>query len=134
MKASFTRWEIVEGTAADGVVIMRVSPQARKKCPNLPETWRVRAITVIDQSARRHVLLTSLFDRQRYKASDIALCYARRWHIDIYQPYNLLKIDLTVQEARDPISQRAASAVAAGLPPWFEPARAGGIGSSLSAP
>ena len=42
----------------------------------------MRAITVIDQSARRHVLLTSLFDRQRYKASDIAQCYARRWHIE----------------------------------------------------
>ena len=77
-----TKWEIVEGTAEDAVVIMRVSPQARKKCPNLPETSRVRAITVIDQSARRHVLLTSLFDRRRYKASDIAQCNARRWHIE----------------------------------------------------
>ena len=46
------RWEIVKGTAEDGVVAMRVSPQARKKCPNLPESWRVRAITVIDQSAQ----------------------------------------------------------------------------------
>jgi hypothetical protein len=41
----------------------------------LPEVWRARAITVIDQSARKKVLLTSLFDRKRYKATDIAACY-----------------------------------------------------------
>lgn len=77
-----TQWEVIEGTANDAVVVMRVSPQARKKCPSLPETWRARAITVVDQNARKRVLLTSLFDRQRYKASDIAQCYAHRWHIE----------------------------------------------------
>jgi hypothetical protein len=76
------RWEIIEGTAEDVLVEMRVSSQARKKCPSLPQTWRARAITTIDQSGRKHVLLTSLFERQRYKACDIAKCYARRWHIE----------------------------------------------------
>lgn len=76
------KWELIEGSPEDGVVAMRVSPQARKKCPSLPEVWRARAITVIDQSARKHVLLTSLFDSKRYKACDIAACYARRWHIE----------------------------------------------------
>jgi hypothetical protein len=65
----------------DAVIEMRVSPQSRKICPALPETWRTRAITIIDQSARKHVLLTSLFDAKRYTAKDIAACYARRWHI-----------------------------------------------------
>jgi hypothetical protein len=61
-----TMWKIVGGGAAeDAVVVMQVSPQACKKCPSFPETWHVRAITVIDQNARRHMLLTSLFDRQR---------------------------------------------------------------------
>jgi hypothetical protein len=77
-----SKWELVEGSPEDGVVAMRVSPQARKKCPDLPKVWRARAITVIDQSARKHVLLTSLFDSKRYTASDIAACYARRWHIE----------------------------------------------------
>lgn len=77
-----SKWELIEGTSDDGIVAMRVSPQARKKCPELPEVWHARAITVIDQSARKHVLLTSLFDRVRYKAADIAACYARRWHIE----------------------------------------------------
>lgn len=76
------KWEVIGGTANDAVVLMRVSPQARKTCPSLPETWRARAITVIDSSAHKHVLLTSLFDCQRYKACDIVQCYARRCHIE----------------------------------------------------
>jgi hypothetical protein len=77
-----TKWEVIDGTPNDAIVEMRVSPQARKKCPSLPEVWRARAITVIDQSARKKVLLTSLFDRKRYKATDIAACYTRRWQIE----------------------------------------------------
>jgi hypothetical protein len=77
-----TKWEAVDGTPDDAIVTMRVSPQARKKCPSLPEVWQARAITVLDQSARKRVLLTSLFDRKRYKAADIAACYTRRWQIE----------------------------------------------------
>ena len=77
-----TKWEVIDGTPEDGTVEMRVSPQARKKCPDLPETWRARLITVLDQSARKHILLTSLFDRKRYKPADIAACYTRRWQIE----------------------------------------------------
>jgi hypothetical protein len=77
-----TKWEVVGGTADDAIVEMRVSPQARKKCPDLPETWRARAITIIDQSARKHVLLTSLLDLKRYSAKDIAACYTQRWRIE----------------------------------------------------
>jgi hypothetical protein len=77
-----TKWEVVDGTPEDAVVAMRVSPQARKKCPGLPEVWHARAIAVLDQSARKHVLLTSLMDRKRYKAVDITACYTRRWHIE----------------------------------------------------
>lgn len=77
-----TKWEVVGGTPDDAVIEMRVSPQARKKCPDLPETWRARAITIIDQSARKHVLLTSLFDSKRYTAKDLAACYTQRWRIE----------------------------------------------------
>ena len=69
-----TKWEVVGGTSDDAVIEIRVLPQARKKCPDLPETWCVRAITIIDRSARKHVLLTSLFDTKRYTANDIAAC------------------------------------------------------------
>ncbi|WP_211443570.1 IS4 family transposase [Collimonas humicola] len=77
-----TKWEVLEESAGDALIQMRISPQARRKCPELPEFWQVRAITVIDPSARKQILLTSLFDRKRYKAVDITACYERRWQIE----------------------------------------------------
>lgn len=80
---SNTRWEVIEGNADnDCTVRMRVSPQARAKCAELPEFWDARAITVVDQQARRRVLLTSLQERRRYTPADIANCYDRRWGIE----------------------------------------------------
>lgn len=79
---SNTRWEVIEGDESDGIVRMRVSPQARAKCTELPEFWEARAITVIDQQGRKRVLLTSLRERRRYKPSDITKCYERRWGIE----------------------------------------------------
>ncbi|KND59837.1 Mobile element protein [Candidatus Burkholderia verschuerenii] len=73
-----TRWDVVCGTADDA----RVSPQARKKCPALPESWSARAIRVVDARGRERVLLTSLMDRRRFKPADIVACYERRWQIE----------------------------------------------------
>lgn len=77
-----TKWDVLEGDAQDAIVRMRVSPQARAKCPTLPEFWEARAITIVDQKARKRVLLTSLLDRRRYRPTDIASCYERRWSIE----------------------------------------------------
>jgi hypothetical protein len=81
-----TKWEVLDDmpghTPDDMMVAMRVSPQARKKCPALPEVWHARAITVLDEKGNKHVLLTSLSDRKRYTANDIATCYKRRWQIE----------------------------------------------------
>lgn len=79
---SNTKWEVVEGSEDDCIVRMRVSPQARAKCPELPEFWQARAVTVIDQHAQKHILLTSLCERKRYKKVDIAGCYESRWGIE----------------------------------------------------
>lgn len=79
---SNTRWELIEGDENDCIVRMRVSPQARAKSPELAQFWEARAITVIDQQARKRVLLTSLRDRRRYKPVDITNCYERRWGIE----------------------------------------------------
>ena len=79
---SNTRWEVIEGDGEDCIVRMRVSPQARAKCAELPEFWDARAITIVDQQARKRVLLTSLRDRRRYKPADIARIYERRWGIE----------------------------------------------------
>lgn len=77
-----TKWEVIAGSPNDALVQMKVSPQARKKSPDLPEFWQARAITVRDQHARSRVLLTSLHDGKRYTATDIAALYAKRWQIE----------------------------------------------------
>lgn len=77
-----TRWEVMEGSADDALVRMKVSPQARAKCPSLPDYWQARAVRIIDQRGRARTLLTSLTDRQRFTADEIAQCYRYRWHIE----------------------------------------------------
>lgn len=79
---SHTRWDVIDGTPDDATVRMRVSPQARKQSPELPEFWLARAIRTIDACGRERVLLTSLDDRQRFKPADIVACYGRRWQIE----------------------------------------------------
>ncbi|MBB5507072.1 hypothetical protein HDG35_003346 [Paraburkholderia sp. JPY681] len=76
------RWQVVSGSDGDQIVRMRVSPQARTKCPDLPEFWQARAVLAIDARGRQRILLTSLTDRRRFKAADIASCYERRWKIE----------------------------------------------------
>jgi len=79
---SNTKWEVIKGEPHDAIVRMRVSPQARTKCPALPEFWEARALTVIDPQARQRVLLTSLMDRRRFRAADIVACYDKRWSVE----------------------------------------------------
>lgn len=82
MAKSNTKWELVEGNEQDGIVRMRVSPQARKKSPALPEFWEARAVEMIDQADRKRTLLTSLRDRRKFRVADIAMLYSQRWSIE----------------------------------------------------
>jgi len=79
---SNTKWEVLSGSAEDAMVRLRVSPQARAKCPELPEFWEVRAITTIDAQARERTLLTSLKDRRRFRVADVVSIYDKRWGIE----------------------------------------------------
>lgn len=79
---SNTCWEVVGGSPEDAIVRMKISPQARKKCPELPQYWEARAIQTIDARGRQRILLTSLTDRRRFKAADLAACYTRRWQVE----------------------------------------------------
>lgn len=76
------QWEVVSGTPEDCVVRMKVSPQARAKMPALPEYWTARAVRATTGSGRPRILLTSLLDRRRYKATALIECYRRRWEIE----------------------------------------------------
>jgi hypothetical protein len=79
---SNTQWEVLSGRAEDCLVRMRVSPQARAKAPHLPETWTARAVRVVSANGKTRTLLTSLLDRRRFKAEDLAECYRRRWEVE----------------------------------------------------
>jgi hypothetical protein len=73
---------------------MRVSPQARKKNPNLPPTWDVRAITrEIDGKSR--TLFTSLADPERWPADEVFALYHERWEIEL--AYGEIKTDMLRQ-------------------------------------
>ena len=79
---SNTKWEVLSGTDEDCLVRMRVSPQARAKAPHLPEHWTARAVRMVSANGKARILLTSLLDRRRFKAEDLAHCYRRRWEIE----------------------------------------------------
>lgn len=79
---SNTQMEVISGIPQDCRVRLRISPQARAKAPNLPEAWEARAIRVESANGQSRVLLTSLLDRRRFKAQDLAECYRQRWEIE----------------------------------------------------
>lgn len=79
---SNAKWTVIEGDSDDAIVEMKVSAEARKKAPELPRTWRARAIATLDAEGGKQFLLTSLTDRLAFKADDLVQCYARRWHIE----------------------------------------------------
>jgi len=79
---SNTRMEMISGSAQDCRVRLRISPQARAKAPELPEHWEARAIRVESADGNSRILLTSLFDKRRFKAQDLAQCYRQRWEIE----------------------------------------------------
>nr|WP_233411111.1 transposase [Rugamonas sp. CCM 8940] len=78
-----TKWTVVEGDDEDALVEMVISAQARKADPDLPKTWRARAVRVDDgEGGKPRHLLTSLTDHKTFKRADLAACYQRRWRIE----------------------------------------------------
>jgi hypothetical protein len=77
-----TKWTIVEGNDNDAIVDLRVSPASRKLNPELPGTWRARAIRCDDFDGKPSYLLTSMLDHRKYPAEKVRGCYQRRWQIE----------------------------------------------------
>ena len=61
----------------DMLVGMNVSPQARKKKPNLPEKWQVRAVTY--QVQGKHKTVFTSLPREEYDGELVAELYHERW-------------------------------------------------------
>lgn len=74
--------EVVEEYApGDRLVVMTVSPQARKKNPALPAQWTARAVTYLCGNKEKTVF-TSLPITQ-FSAQQIAGLYHERWEIEL---------------------------------------------------
>lgn len=67
--------------AGDRLLKLKVSPQARKKNPSLPEYWYARAVTY-ELNGVEKTVLTSL-PADRYKAKEVAELYHARWEIEV---------------------------------------------------
>lgn len=76
-----TKWKLMAGSDADGLIEMEVSSAAMKRDPSLPATWRARAIRIPDAKGDITHLLTSL-EQGTLKAKDLIACYFRRWEIE----------------------------------------------------
>jgi hypothetical protein len=79
---SNTKWKLLEGTEADGLVELTVSDAAMKRDSTLSSTWHARAIKIPDAKGDITYLLTSLTDRRAIKAKEVIRCYFRRWEIE----------------------------------------------------
>ncbi|EPN66046.1 transposase, partial [Pseudomonas syringae pv. actinidiae ICMP 19101] len=75
------RTEVEHYGDGDYLVQMRVSPQARKKNPALPEYWQVRAVTYQVEGNEKTVF-TSL-PASKFSAEQVATLYHERWEIEL---------------------------------------------------
>jgi len=75
-------YEVIEEYSdGDCLIQMRVSPQARKKNPTLPEFWQARAVTY-EVAGTQKTIFTSLPEEQ-YSAKKVATLYHERWEIEL---------------------------------------------------
>lgn len=73
--------EIKRYNSHDCLLEMKVSPQARKKNPDLPETWQVRAVSYRVNGVDKTVY-TSL-PYEGYPTQKVAQLYHERWEIEL---------------------------------------------------
>jgi len=80
----------------DTLVEIQVSSQTRRKSPNVPEQWLVRAIRYQRKGFPPSVLLTSLLDPIEYPADEIIALYHERWELEL--GYDEVKTHLLERE------------------------------------
>jgi hypothetical protein len=80
----------------DDLIEMKVSPEARKADPSLPERWQMRAIRYQRKGFRPQTLLTSLVDLVAFPATEIVGLYHERWEIEL--GYDEVKTEMLERE------------------------------------
>ena len=73
--------EVAKYAENDRLVKMKVSPQAQKKNPELPEYWTVREVTYPIKNGTKTVFTSLPFDT--YSADAVATLYQERWEIEL---------------------------------------------------
>jgi len=73
--------EVVRYGKNDRLVRMKVSPQARKRNPDLPTHWEVREVSYEIQGKLK-TIMTSL-PAATYSANAVAMLYQERWEIEL---------------------------------------------------
>ncbi|HHQ4603144.1 TPA: transposase, partial [Aeromonas veronii] len=78
-----TQYEVVRKLGRqDVLVLLKTSPQARKKWPHLPDTVEARLLTR-NISGKERQVLTSMVDPMRFPSADIVELYSHRWEIEL---------------------------------------------------
>lgn len=80
-KKNLVREEVQVYGKNDRLVKMKVSPQARKRNPDLPECWEVREVTY-EVKGKTKKILTSL-PAESYSTEKVARLYQERWEIEL---------------------------------------------------
>ena len=79
-----SKWNVLRRLGAnDHLVEITLPKQARRAHPELPETLLVRAVRYQRRGFQAQTLLTSLTDRERYPAAEIAALYHERWELEL---------------------------------------------------
>jgi len=73
--------ELEKYSETDRLLQMKVSPQARKRNPSLPDTWQVRAVSY-KIKGKTKTIFTSL-PREHYGEAQVADLYHERWEIEL---------------------------------------------------
>ena len=76
----------------DHLVEMTVSDEARAINPNLPKTWRARAIGYQRPGFAKRILMTSLLDPVLYPVNEVREMYHERWELEL--GYDEIKTEL----------------------------------------
>jgi len=92
-----TAWKQIEQLGKDEILVeMKVNPSARRADPVLPKTWTARAIRYQRPGFQPQWLLTSMLDRKKYPAREIAGLYHERWELE--QGYDEIKTEMLDRE------------------------------------
>jgi hypothetical protein len=92
-----SKWKVLKrlGTG-DELVEVEVSSEARRKNPNLPKLWKMRAIRYQRPGFKPQTLLTSLYDSKLYPASELRTLYHERWELEL--GFNEVKTEMLERE------------------------------------